>query len=114
MWVITQDGFYSITAYDTRRGGERSDAENLVVVRTRDRADLERVSAWIGDEISATPTADHPFRAIATRSTWSDYLAQATKDIDYFNFKDRVTQRLGSLRHEVPMSVWSVLRRLQS
>jgi hypothetical protein len=113
MWIMTQDGFYSVTAYDTLRGGERSDAESLVVVRTRDRADLERLSAWIGDEVIATPTADYPFRIIASRSAWSGYLAQATKDIDYFNFKDRVTQRLGSFRHDVLMSVWSALRRLQ-
>jgi hypothetical protein len=113
MWIITQDGFYSVTAYDTRRGGERSDAEGLVVVRTRDRADLERVAEWIGDEIIATPTADYPFRMIASRTAWSGYLAQATEDIDYFNFKHRVAERLGVFRHDVLMIVWSALRRLQ-
>ncbi len=73
MWIITQDGFYSVTAYDPLRGGERSDAEGLVIVRTRDRADLERVSDWIGDEVMATPAADYAFRIIASRSAWKNY-----------------------------------------
>lgn len=77
------------------------------------RADLERVSQWVGDDILATPTADYPFRVIATRDAWNSYLAEATRDIDYFNFKDRVTDRLGSHRHDVLMTVWSALRRLQ-
>jgi hypothetical protein len=113
VWIITQDGFYSVTAFDARRGGERSDAEDLIVVRARDRSDLERVSAWIGAEIIATPTADYPFRTIAPRNAWSGYLAQATQDIDYFNFKDRIAQRRGAGRHDVLMNVWSALRRLQ-
>jgi hypothetical protein len=31
-----------------------------------------------------------------------------------FNFKDRGSERLGSFRHDVLMTVWSALRRLQS
>ena len=113
MWIITQDGFYSVTAYDPLRGGERSDAEGLVIVRTRDRADLERVSDWIGDEVIATPAADCAFRIIASRNAWKSYLAQATDEIDYFNFKHRVAERLGAFHHDVLMTVWSALRRLQ-
>ena len=114
IWIITQDGFYSVTAYDPRKGGERNDAEELIVVRARVRADLERVSAWVGGDVIATPNADYPFRVIARREAWNGYLTEATSEIDYFNFKNRVTDRLGSFRHDVLMAVWSTLRRLQS
>jgi hypothetical protein len=49
MWIITQEGFYSVMAYDPQHGGERSDSDELIVVRTRERADLERIIEWIGD-----------------------------------------------------------------
>ena len=76
-------------------------------------ADLERVSDWIGDEILHTPSADYPYRTVATRAAWSAYLTSATNEVSYFNFKNRVTERLGSFRHDVLMTVWSALRRLQ-
>ena len=113
MWIITQEGFYSITAYDPHRGGERADSDELIVVRARVREDLERITEWIGDDILATPNADYPFRVITSRSSWVSYMTRATHEIDYFNFKNRVTDRLGSFRHDVLMTVWSALRRLQ-
>ena len=114
MWIITQEGFYSVTAYDPQHGGERSDSDELVIVRTRVRADLERITEWIGDDILATPKADYPFRVITSRSSWVSYMTRATHEIDYFNFKNRVAERLGSVRHDVLMTVWSALRRLQN
>ena len=113
IWIHTQDGFFSVTAYDPRIGGEREDAADLLIIRARVREDLERIEQWIGSGIIATPTADYAFRVIASRKTWNAYLSHATSQIDYFNFKDRVSSRLGSHRHDVLLSVWSDLRRLQ-
>ena len=74
MWIITQEGFYSVTAYDPQHGGERSDSDDLIIVRTRVRADLERITEWIGDDILPTPNADYPFRssrlAVPGSATW--------------------------------------------
>jgi hypothetical protein len=114
MWLITQDGFFSVTAYDPRRGGARRDSDDLLIVRARARDDLERIGAWIGIDILETPRADYPFRVVTSRQAWVNYLSHATTGIDYFNFKDRVSERLGSDRHDVLMSVWSSLRRLQN
>jgi hypothetical protein len=114
MWIITQEGFYSVTAYDPQHGGERSDSHELIIVRTRVRADLERITEWIGDDILATPSADYPFRVVTSRSSWVSYMTRATHEIDYFNFKNRVAERLGSVRHDVLMTVWSALRQLQN
>src|SRR5438477_11825457 len=47
IWVFTQEGFFSVTAYEETRGGARLDGDELVVVRTRVRDDLTRLSPWI-------------------------------------------------------------------
>jgi hypothetical protein len=115
IWVFTQDGFYSVTAYDEAPGGPRPDANELVVVRTRARDDLTRLSGWIHDaEIVATPSADYPFRIVCGREEWARYLVAMTEQIDYTNFKQRVEERLGTRRHDVLLSVWTTLRRLET
>jgi hypothetical protein len=113
MWIVTVDGFFSVTAYDERIGGARRDAAQLLVVRARVREDLERIAAWVGDETLETPHADYPFRVICDRASWAAYLAGATEEISYTNFKDRVAEALGWERHDVLMDVWVALRQLQ-
>jgi hypothetical protein len=114
MWTITVDGFYSVTAFDERRGGPRADAAELVVVRGRVREDLERLSRLIPHvEILGTPRSDYPFRIICRRDEWSRYLAASVDEIDYVNFKDRVAKQQGRRRHDVLLSVWATLRRLE-
>jgi hypothetical protein len=102
-----------LTTYDPERGGVRQDSDDLLVVRARVRDDLERAADWVGNAILETPRADYPFRVVASRQAWVNYLSHATTAIDYFNFKDRVAKRLGSHRHDLLMSVWSTLRGLQ-
>ncbi len=104
---------YSVTAYDPTKGGDRDDAADLLIVRARVRGDLERVARWIGSAVLDTPSADYPFRVVASRRAWIDYLTAATFDVDYTNFKDRVSSRLGGFRHDVLLSVWSTLRRFE-
>lgn len=112
--MFSQDGFFSITAYDPVKGGDRVDAGDLIVVRGRVRADLERVATRIGDgEVLSTPRADYAYRMVVPRRSWASYLEAAVDEIDYVNFKDRVRGRLGSFRHDVLLSVWVTLRRLQ-
>jgi hypothetical protein len=114
MWTITVDGFYSVTAFDERRRGPRADAAELVMVRGRARDDLERLSRSVPHvEILATPRSDYPFRIICRRDEWSRYLVASVEEIDYLNFKDRVAERLGMRRHDVLLSVWAALRRLE-
>ena len=114
MWVLTVDGFYSVTAFDEKRGGPRADANDLVIVRARVREDLQRLSRSIPHiEIISTPRSDYPFRIVCPRTDWARYLATSVHEIDYLNFKDRVAKRLGRRRHDVLLSVWATLRRLE-
>jgi hypothetical protein len=103
-----------VTAYDESRGAQPGGGE-FVVVRTRVRDDLTRLSGWIHDaEIVATPSADYPFRIVCGRDEWARYLVAMTEAIDYTNFKQRVGERLGTRRHDVLLSVWTTLRRLET
>ena len=113
IWIHTELGFFSITAFDPRIGGQREDAADLLVIRARVREDLERIEEWIGSEILATPEADYPHRVVTSREAWNAYLAHATAQVDYTNFKARIASRLGWFRHDVLLMVWSNLRRLQ-
>ncbi len=114
IWVLTVDGFYSVTAFDEKRGGPRADANELVIVRARVKDDLERLVRSLPNlEILATPRSDYPFRIICRRDQWAGYLATSVGEIDYVNFKDRVAKRLGKGRHDVLFSVWAMLRRLE-
>lgn len=108
MWVMTQDGFYSVVAYDpSRTDGHPVEGEDLVVVRARAREDLE-VFGKVADIIDS-PTADYPFRVVIERTEWQAYLERAADEIDYTNFKSRVSKRQGHRRHDVYMKVWGAL-----
>ncbi len=113
MWTVTVDGFYSVTAFDERRGiPARCRRARRGAARVRD--DLERLSQSVPHaEILATPRSAYPFRIVCRRDEWARYLAASVDEIDYLNFKDRVAQRLGKRRHDVLLSVWATLRRLE-
>lgn len=117
MWVFTQGGFYSAVQHD--------DQADLLVVRTRVKADARRLALWIvaldstGDEeadagaverqIIVRPNSDYPWRVIVPREDWGLFLTQAVDDIDYGNYKDRVTRVDGYARADVYGRVWFVL-----
>lgn len=105
MWVMTTTGFYSTVLTDDGRA----------MVRGRDRGDLERFVSATGGEVSIlqTPHADYPFRAIVEPGVWAEFLRRQAEAIDYRNFKDAVTRRQGSDRHDVYLRVWQALRGIE-
>lgn len=130
MWVITKDGFYSAVLYRDvgkdlpGRVTRQVKPEDVLVVRTRAYADAEAYITYlrgaIGDEslrptpgehIVETPRADYQYRVFSTRSEWASYLTHAALDIDYKNFKSAIRD---THRHDIYMSVWSVLNRIGS
>ena len=113
MWTVTVDGFYSVTAFDERRGIParcRRARRGAGSREGRPRAPLAIRSSRRDPRDS--PSA-YPFRIVCRRDEWARYLAASVDEIDYLNFKDRVAQRLGKRRHDVLLSVWATLRRLE-
>lgn len=124
MWTMTTKGFYSAVQH-------REDA-SLLVVRTRDHADAERLEGWYADwmdQLAAHDTtavigmpdpaitsydhSDYPWRVILPRTAYGAFLAETVEDLDYGNFKDAVKANQGHDRAQVYSSVWSVLLRLE-
>jgi hypothetical protein len=115
VWVFTQNGFYSVVAYDPSRDhGGNSRGEGLLLVRARVREDLEQLRQWIPNlEIREHPRADYRFRAVLGREDWKRILGAEVDSLDYTNFKNRVADKQGHKRHEAYMRVWAAMRQLQ-
>lgn len=58
--------------------------------------------------------ADYRFRAVAPREAVASAMAQAVRDLNYPNVKNRIAEVQGDNRAIVLHGVWSALRRLQS
>ena len=106
MWVMTTVGFYSVV--------EDREREGNVLVRARDRGDIDAIAARLGDaEVLATPSRDYAFRVSVPRAAWADALRELAEEVDYDNFKSAVGARQGHARARVYGSVWQTLLALQ-
>jgi len=87
MWLFTQPGFYSITRSRTE--------PDKTQVRARTRRGLENLQTLTGNPtpILKTLNADYRWRIIITPSESERIVTLLTRDIDYPNFKSRVTMR---------------------
>jgi hypothetical protein len=122
MWLFTQNGFYSTVKYEPakdhhpteRTQSLRSEGSELLLVRTRDEGDMQRLVEVLPQvESVQTDKADYLFRAVVSADEWLGFLEHETRNLDYTNFKNRVTETLGRQRHDMLMEVWSTMRRLQ-
>jgi hypothetical protein len=52
-------------------------------------------------------------RVVVSKEAWTAALARLASEIDYTNFKDAVERKQGKRRHDVYMSVWGTLLRLE-
>src|SRR5262245_39139063 len=111
MWIITNEGFFSIVQKAEDRG------RSVLTVRARVRADLENLQErWLPTlgPISEGTGTDYQFRAKASSLDIASALSQLVTDIDYDNFKNSVARKQGSSRAEVYGGLWSTLRRLKA
>ena len=99
MWVMTQYGFYSTVAH-------RKEPDK-VLVRTRWKDDLKILEERYGTETFNDPHADYPWRMLLTKDQWGEFLDWAAHDLDYANFKNRVSAKQGAARHDLYSSIWS-------
>ncbi|MFM9042715.1 MAG: hypothetical protein ACKOPI_00940 [bacterium] len=113
MWVISKYGFASAV--------EHRDQPGWVLVRARDRADLEEfcgvardkgLSGFSESEIEENPQADYRFRMTVKSEDWAELVKVLAGEIDYPNFKNEVAT-VDPERAAIYGGVWSELRRIQ-
>jgi hypothetical protein len=110
MWLVTTFGFYSVVCKPWDRG------KQTLTVRARAREDLETLRAKylpaLG-EIAEDESADYRFRAQAPREDVAKALAEAVGDIDYDNFKNAISQRMGWARERIYHDAWRAFLAIQ-
>ena len=98
MWIFTLDGFFSVV-----KKASAQDPTRTLCVRARLSGDAQRfagIAAKLegGAHAVALPVeegtgTDYPFRVYVHAKTWARYLAQASRDITYDNFKGALAMR---------------------
>lgn len=82
---MTRYGFYSAV--------EHRQDKNIIIVRSRSRRHLERLSesnVVTSLTIEETPNADYGFRTSIQRETWQALVQWLISDLNYDNFKSAV------------------------
>lgn len=108
MWLFTKDGFYSAVQ-------DSYCSEDEVMIRGRNRGDIERLLAKAGDaesEIIVLPEADYRYRTKLPTEKWVWYVSHEAASIDYATVKDTL---IGSDddRSEAYFTCWMALHRFQ-
>lgn len=89
---------------------------HLLLVRARDRDSLASFCRRVRlaeSEISELTTADYRFRVVCSEAVLLRFLGSTVADVDYPNFKDRVSTTRGPIWHDALMKVWTAMRSLQ-
>ena len=84
MWVFTETGFVSAV--------RKKDKPEVLNVRSRDRYSLEDLAGFSGAEIIETPYGDYPLRLFVEADVFAEWVKLQAEEIDYSNFKSRVSQ----------------------
>lgn len=101
MWLIGQDGFSStvkfVPAKDqamAQRFGATDPAGDYLLVRGRDRQQLNLIAQRFGLELDADTAADYKYRLVLTREQFKTYMAEQIDAIDYTaHFKEASMSR---------------------
>jgi hypothetical protein len=108
IWIFSESGFVSVVRH--------RDHPHLLLVRSRDRdslASLCRRVRLAESEISELANADYRFRLVCSDAVLLRFLRFSVEELDYANFKDRVSTTRGASWHAALMKVWSAMRSLQ-
>lgn len=112
MWIMTQDGFFSVVA--------RHGKDERLTVRARSRADLDRLHKRYPTLVPALDSnaeyaanRDYPWRVVMSRNAFARVMSAEVIDLDYSNFKNAVAKRLGNDREDTYHTVWDVLRDIE-
>ena len=122
MWLFTQYGFFSAVCARVGDGSANNQVdEGRVMVRARLQEHLEGLKLRFpkelgGLEIMETPETDYRYRLFAHKSVWIGVLQMLGEEMDYDNFKSKVSTNLEVVGDEYERSlhdVWDTMQRLQ-
>lgn len=109
MWLFTPEFFVSVV----EKGNDRKDGK--LTLRTRNRADIDALVAKHFPEAKPyrVKHSDYAWRIRVPKDQWALACARMAMEVDYSNFKDRVTELQGKERHDVYLKVWFALLALK-
>jgi len=105
MWLFTKTGFVSVV--------QDAKDKDKMVVRARDKQSLEPLMDEYGVKLVNLKNRDYPHRVFLTRKQFVDWLVQSGEDLDYNNYKTKVTQTRGSEFAHPLHDVWATMLRLE-
>lgn len=82
-----------------------------LLVRARSKIDIDKLQKLLktkyqfDGEVIDTPKADYAYRMIVPREIFASFIASATMELDYDNFKNTVP-KIDYKRHDAYMNVW--------
>jgi hypothetical protein len=98
VWVFSESGFVSAV--------RKVDRPDVYTVRSRDRESLEPLATQAQVEIVASPLGDYPYRVFVEPAVFTEWLADQASQIEYSNFKSRVSQTRGLDYTDALHDVW--------
>lgn len=116
MWIMTEQGFFSVVAAKNSLGNV--DLEKMVV-RARVKEHLTALKARFpvrlsGSKILEHTGTDYPFRIVVSRRDWKQMMIDLAGDVTYTNFKDQVTAGPAPRSYLAFMyAVWALGRSLE-
>ncbi len=108
MWLFTNFGFFSVV---------QKPGDAILTIRARVRADLDRLRSGYLPQLGETRAGegtDYPYRASASHAEVAAAMARIAEDIDYSNFKSKVSKTQGQRRSHAYMAVWDALYDLEN
>lgn len=108
MWVLTTTGFYSIVK-------KPSDPPGKLTIRSRIREDLLKLKPYLPsmEYIVESDDSDYRYRTFASPEDVAEALSKIAVEINYSNFKDRISQD-SPHRGFIYSQVWAELLRLEN
>ena len=103
MWLHTKHGFVSVV--------QHRDDPDWRLVRARAKADL--LSFVAESRVFHDADADYPWRAVLSSGELAEVMVRCSDEIDYPNFKSKVSTTLGAEREGLLHDVWETLTAIE-
>jgi len=98
MWIFTDTGFISAV--------RKPEYPTVFTVRSRDRKSLESLAAKAQVDIKKSPRGDYPYRLFVDQNPFIEWFLDRSEELEYSNFKNRVTQTRGIEFGHALSNVW--------